>query len=177
MPIQLIFQSIIENYSNSLVGALAYHRDNYFFRNPRQWHFLQPVYPCSFVKWNSFSWLHSRHLFDSATSSFSKISTSRLRSNLSYFSEIHYKWQWQLIKLAYESSAVHAYIAIGSRYGRTGIQVLHSIEQTHKDIHMLKFIHYLNNSGAEPSNLATEKPQTNFDSLDSISKPAKSADS
>jgi ferritin len=40
---------------------------------------------------------------------------------------------------------------------------------------MLEFIHYLNYSGAEPSILATEKPQINFDSLDSIFQACKKA--
>ena len=76
---------IIQSQCHQGIGKTRY---NYFSRNPRQWHFLQPLYPCSSVKWNSLSWLHSRHLFDSATTSFSTDSTSRLRSNLSYFSQI-----------------------------------------------------------------------------------------
>ena len=49
-------------------------------------------------------------------------------------------------KISYEASAVHAYIAIGSKYGRTGYDggIAFFIEQTRKNIHMLKFIHYLN---------------------------------
>lgn len=83
-----------KNYPDSTSSEIGKTRDNYFSRNPRQWHFLQPLYPCSSVKWNSLSWLHSRHLFDSATSSLSKDSTSRLGSNLSYFSQILGFLQW-----------------------------------------------------------------------------------
>ena len=83
-----------KNYPDSTSSEIGKTRDNYFSRNPRQWHFLQPLYPCSSVKWNSLSWLHSRHLFDSATSSLSKDSTSRLRSNLSYFSQFLGFLQW-----------------------------------------------------------------------------------
>jgi len=56
-----------------------------------------------------------------------------------------------------------------------GMEVLHSVEQSHKVIRMLKFIHYLSNSEAESSILATEKPQTKFDSLDSILQACKKA--
>jgi ferritin len=40
---------------------------------------------------------------------------------------------------------------------------------------MLEFIHFLNYSGAKPSILATEKPQTNFDPPDSFFQACKKA--
>ena len=73
-------------------------------------------------------------------------------------------------QIAYEASGVHAYIAIGSWCERTGYDgsAAFFFEQANEEhSHMLKFIHYLNNSGVEPIIPAIEKPQANFDSLES----------
>lgn len=73
-------------------------------------------------------------------------------------------------QIAYEASAVHAYIAIGSWCERTGYDgsAAFFFEQANEEHrHMLKFIHFLNNSGVEPIIPAIEKPQANFDSLES----------
>ncbi len=73
-------------------------------------------------------------------------------------------------QIAYEASAVHAYIALGSWCERTGYDgsAAFFFEQVNEEhSHMLKFIHYLNNSGVEPIIPAIEKPQANFDSLES----------
>ena len=73
-------------------------------------------------------------------------------------------------QIAYEASATHAYVAIGSWCERTGYDgsATFFFEQAiEENTHMLKFVHYLNNSGAEAIIPATEKPQGKFDSLES----------
>lgn len=73
-------------------------------------------------------------------------------------------------QIAYEASATQAYVAIGSWCERTGYDgsAMFFFEQaTEENTHMLKFVHYLNNAGAEAIIPATEKPQGNFDSLES----------
>jgi ferritin len=73
-------------------------------------------------------------------------------------------------QIAYEASATHAYVAIGSWCERTGYDgsAAFFFEQANEEnTHMLKFIHYLNNGGAEAIIPATEKPQGKFDSLES----------
>lgn len=73
-------------------------------------------------------------------------------------------------QIAYEASATQAYVAIGSWCERTGYDgsAMFFFEQaTEENTHMLKFVHYLNNAGAEAIIPATEKPQGNFDSIES----------
>ena len=73
-------------------------------------------------------------------------------------------------QISYEASTVHAYIAIGSWCERTGYDgsAAFFFEQANEEnTHMLKFIHYLNNAGAEAIIPAIEKPQDKFDSLES----------
>jgi ferritin len=76
-------------------------------------------------------------------------------------------------QIAYEASATHAYVAMGSWCERTGYDgsTAFFFEQAiEENSHMLKFIHYLNNAGAEAIIPATEKPQGKFDSLESTFK-------
>jgi ferritin len=73
-------------------------------------------------------------------------------------------------QIAYEASATQAYVAIGSWCERTGYDgsARFFFEQAaEENTHMLKFVHYLNNAGAEAIIPATDKPQDNFDSLES----------
>ena len=73
-------------------------------------------------------------------------------------------------QIAYEASAIHAYLAIGSWCERTGYggSAGFFFEQANEEyLHMLKFIHYLNNAGAEAIIPATDKPQAKFDKLES----------
>ena len=73
-------------------------------------------------------------------------------------------------QISYEASGTHAYIAIGSWCERTGYEgsTAFFFEQANEEnTHMLKFIHYLNNAGAEAIIPAIEKPQGKFDSLES----------
>ena len=73
-------------------------------------------------------------------------------------------------QISYEASGTHAYVAIASWCERTGYSgsAAFFFEQAAEEYtHMLKFVHYLNNSGAEAIIPATEKPQSNFDSLES----------
>ena len=74
-------------------------------------------------------------------------------------------------QIAYEASATYAYLAIGSWCERTGYDgsAAFFFEQANEEnTHMLKFIHYLNNTGAEAIIPAIEKSQGTFDSLQSI---------
>ena len=73
-------------------------------------------------------------------------------------------------QIAYEASATYAYLAIGSWCERTGYggSAVFFFEQANEEhLHMLKFIHYLNNAGAEAIIPATDKPQGKFDKLES----------
>jgi ferritin len=73
-------------------------------------------------------------------------------------------------QISYEASATHAYVAIGSWCERTGYNggATFFFEQaSEENTHMLKFVHYLNNAGAEAIIPATEKPKGSFDSLES----------
>ena len=73
-------------------------------------------------------------------------------------------------QIAYEASGISTYIAIGSWCERTGYEgsAAFFFEQANEEnTHMLKFIHYLNNAGAEAIIPAIEKPQDKFDSLES----------
>jgi ferritin len=73
-------------------------------------------------------------------------------------------------QIAYEASATHAYVAIGSwceRAGYDGSAEFFFEQANEENTHMLKFIHYLNNAGAEAIIPAIEKPQGKFDSLES----------
>ena len=73
-------------------------------------------------------------------------------------------------QIFYEASSSHTYIAIGSWCERTGYDgsAAFFFEQgKEENTHMLKFIHYLNNAGAEAIIPAIEKPQDKFDSLES----------
>ena len=84
-------------------------------------------------------------------------------------------------QIAYEASAVHAYIAIGSWCERTGYDgsAAFFFEQANEELrHMLKFIHYLNNSGAEPIIPAIDKTssQFRFTRVYFPSRPKKRAD-
>jgi ferritin len=73
-------------------------------------------------------------------------------------------------QISYEASGTHAYVAIASwceRTGYSGSAAFFFEQATEENTHMLKFVHYLNNAGAEAIIPATEKPQSNFDSLES----------
>jgi len=73
-------------------------------------------------------------------------------------------------QIAYEASTTQAYVAIGSwceRTGYNGSATFFFEQAAEENTHMLKFVHYLNNAGAEAIIPATEKPQDNFDSLES----------
>jgi ferritin len=73
-------------------------------------------------------------------------------------------------QIAYEASATQAYVAIGSwceRTGYDGSATFFFEQAAEENTHMLKFVHYLNNAGAEAIIPATEKPQGSFDSLES----------
>src|SRR5437867_11945934 len=73
-------------------------------------------------------------------------------------------------QIAYEASATHAYVAIGSWCERTGYDgsAAFFFEQANEEnTHLLKFTHYLNNGGAEAIIPATEKPQGKINSLES----------
>ena len=73
-------------------------------------------------------------------------------------------------QIAYEASATYAYLAIGSWCERTGYDgsAEFFFEQANEEhLHMLKFIHYLNNAGVETIIPATDKPQAKFDKLES----------
>jgi ferritin len=73
-------------------------------------------------------------------------------------------------QISYEASSIQAYVAIGSWCERTGYNggATFFFEQAaEENTHMLKFVHYLNNAGAEAIIPATEKPKGNFDSLES----------
>ena len=73
-------------------------------------------------------------------------------------------------QISYEASSAHAYIAIGSwceRTGYDGSAAFFFQQANEENTHMLKFIHYLNNAGAEAILTAIEKPQDKFDSLES----------
>ncbi len=72
-------------------------------------------------------------------------------------------------QISYESSATQAYVAIGSwceRIGYSGSATFFFEQAVEENMHMLKFVHYLNNAGAEAIIPATEKPQGSFDSLE-----------
>jgi ferritin len=73
-------------------------------------------------------------------------------------------------QIAYEASSTYAYLAIGSWCERTGYDgsAVFFFEQANEEhLHMLKFIHYLNNAGVEAIIPATDKPQAKFDKLES----------
>jgi ferritin len=73
-------------------------------------------------------------------------------------------------QVSYEASSSLTYVAIGSWCERTGYDgsAAFFFEQANEEnTHMLKFIHYLNNAGAEAIIPAIEKPQDKFDSLES----------
>jgi ferritin len=73
-------------------------------------------------------------------------------------------------QISYEASGTHAYVAIASwceRTGYTGSAAFFFEQAAEENTHMLKFVHYLNNAGAEAIIPATEKPRSNFDSLES----------
>lgn len=73
-------------------------------------------------------------------------------------------------QISYEASAINVYIAIGSwceRSGYEGSAAFFFEQANEENTHMLKFIHYLNNAGAEAIIPGTDKPQGKFDSLES----------
>jgi ferritin len=73
-------------------------------------------------------------------------------------------------QISYEASSANAYAAIGSWCERTGFDGSAAFffeQSTEENGHMLKFIHYLNGTGAEAVIPAIEKPPGNFDSLES----------
>jgi len=73
-------------------------------------------------------------------------------------------------QISYEASSANAYIAIGSwceRTGYDGSAAFFFEQAAEENIHMLKFIHYLNGVGAEAVIPAIEKPTGNFESLES----------
>ena len=73
-------------------------------------------------------------------------------------------------QISYEASSSHTYVAIGSwceRTGYNGSAAFFFEQAKEENTHMLKFIQYLNNAGAEAIIPAIEKPQDRFDSLES----------
>jgi ferritin len=73
-------------------------------------------------------------------------------------------------QISYEASSAYAYTAMGSwceRIGYNGSAAFFFEQANEENTHMLKFIHYLNNAGAEAIIPAIEKPQDKFDSLES----------
>ena len=76
-------------------------------------------------------------------------------------------------QISYEASATNAYVAIGSWCERTGYDgsATFFFEQANEEnTHVLKFVHYLNEVGAEAIIPATKKPQGKFSSLESAFK-------
>lgn len=76
-------------------------------------------------------------------------------------------------QIAYEASSFNAYTAIGSwceRLGYDGSSAFFYEQAKEENTHMLKFIHYLNNAGAEAIIPAIEKPTGNFESLEATFK-------
>jgi len=74
-------------------------------------------------------------------------------------------------QISYEASAINAYVAMGSwceRAGYEGSAAFFFEQAIEENTHMLKFVHYLNNAGAEAIIPATEKPESKFDSLEAI---------
>lgn len=74
-------------------------------------------------------------------------------------------------QISYEAFSANAYIAIGSwceRIGYEGSAVFFFNQAAEENMHMLKFIHYLTSAGAEAIIPAIEKPQGNFESLESV---------
>jgi ferritin len=73
-------------------------------------------------------------------------------------------------QISYEASAINVYVAMGSwceRIGYEGSAAFYFEQAIEENTHMLKFVHYLNNAGAEAIIPAIEKPQGQFDSLES----------
>ena len=73
-------------------------------------------------------------------------------------------------QISYEASAINVYVAMGSwceRIGYDGSAAFYFEQAIEENTHMLKFVHYLNNAGAEAIIPAIEKPQGEFDSLES----------
>ena len=73
-------------------------------------------------------------------------------------------------QISYEASAINVYVAMGSwceRIGYEGSAEFYFEQAIEENTHMLKFVHYLNNAGAEAIIPAIEKPQGKFDSLES----------
>ena len=73
-------------------------------------------------------------------------------------------------QISYEASSTYAYIAMGSwceRIGYNGSAAFFFEQANEENTHMLKFIHDLNNAGAEAIIPAIEKPHDKFDSLES----------
>lgn len=78
-------------------------------------------------------------------------------------------------QIAYEASAINAYVAMGSwceRTGYDGSAAFYFQQAIEENTHMLKFVHYLNNADAEAIIPAIEKPQGKFDSLESTFQAA-----
>jgi ferritin len=78
-------------------------------------------------------------------------------------------------QIAYEASAINAYVAMGSwceRIGHDGGAAFFFEQAVEENTHMLKFVHYLNNAEAEAVIPAIEKPQSKFDSLESTFQAA-----
>ena len=73
-------------------------------------------------------------------------------------------------QIAYEASATYAYVAMGSWCERTGFEggAVFFFEQANEEnMHLLKFIHYLNGAGAEAIIPGIAKPQAAFTTLES----------
>lgn len=73
-------------------------------------------------------------------------------------------------QISYEASSANAYIAIGSwceRTGYDGSAAFFFEQASEENLHMLKFIHYLNGAGAEAIIPAVDEPQHSFESLQS----------
>ena len=76
-------------------------------------------------------------------------------------------------QISYEASATSAYLAVGSwceRNGYDGSATFFFEQANEENTHVLKFMHYLNDAGAEAIIPATKKPQGNFNSLESAFK-------
>ena len=78
-------------------------------------------------------------------------------------------------QIAYEASAINAYVATGSwceRAGYDGSAAFFFEQAVEENTHMLKFVQYLNNAEAEAIIPAIEKPQSKFNSLESTFQAA-----
>ena len=76
-------------------------------------------------------------------------------------------------QISHEAYSANAYLAIGSwceRIGYDGSAAFFLEQAAEEKVHMLKFIHYLNNAGYEAIVPGIEKPPGSFESLEAAFK-------